>query len=810
MLIIKSLIIQNFRGIRLPLTINFTKGGKPTSVIVYGRNGTGKSSIVDAWEWLLTCKIDSLRKEGVSEKDFPHKSSGGDDSLVALEFSHSDINIVKSRFNKNKITSPLHEGKYSEFKNVCQHPNHLRYADLQEFVFKTKTEKYKYIARYFGLENFSKNQEGIQYALNKVNTLLRTHQADLQQRSKELKTLIACSHVSDTNILEYINAIAAKYTLPSIDAFSEHDAVNDGLAKIVGKSPITQELVSWKSFSTKLGNFYPIDISEAECEKLKTSYEDLIKGAESIKLLILSSLFEKSLEILPKLDDPNKCPVCNKTFDGDLYKHIETQHNALKLLNRKKQEFDRLKGVIENNFKSLERKLNEIQKEVPQLVMDTHGEFFSCIEALESALPAINDSFRGELKDLQAIDICSQDGFSLIAKIQDLEVDMKREVGEKIAKLEADENSKTLASDYRDLNFLCKVYIEYKVLETKVSFLERTYGHLEKVFTELTLYIQNKIQSIFDAISVDVVDYFNVLEGHNPYIKNPELKLVTGKDKAIELEIEFASEKVIPAFKFLSESQINSFGLSIFLASVKHFNTSFKFFILDDVINSFDAYKRPRVAQLFATKFKDFQILLLTHDQVFFEFMQKDFPEWQRYKFTGWDYTTGPKMMLARNYVEDIKKQIEEDNASVAGSILGRYLEWIFGQINQKMETPITYRVENMYTLMEFYTPLVKRFKEKLAKGNKRHQLMEYFDDFDSSTIFRNYCAHYKNETVPFTSTEIDGVLKKWLEIEEILFCKDCKSFIHYKSLSGDTYIKCDCGKLNLKDEVHYLPKIFA
>lgn len=803
MLIIKNLTIENFRGIRLPLTMNFTKGGKPTSVIVYGRNGTGKSSIVDAWEWLLTCKIDALRKEGVSEKDFPHKSSGGDNSFVQLELNHPTIKAVKSKFNKNKITSPLYEGNYSEFKALCQHPNHLRYADLQAFVFKTKTDKYKYIARYFGLENFSKNQEGIQFAFNKVNTLLQIHQADLQKRTSEIKALIKHNEIDDVAILEYINSIATRYSLPSIKSFSEHKQVDDGLAKIVGKNPVTQELVIWRSFLTKLTNFYPGDVNEAECKQLKDAYEDLRKDAESIKLLILSSLFENSLEILPKLDDPNKCPVCNKPFEGDLYKHIEAQHSVLKQLNSKKREFDRLKNTLENNFKALERKLKDVQKDPSQLVLDTYGYFFTCVEKLGAALPGIVNSFKGELKDLQAVDICSQEGFSYIVNIQGLELEIKRQVKERIVKLETDENSKTLASDYRDLSFVCKGYIEYKVLDTKVAYLGRVYGYLEKVFNELTLHIQSKIQNIFNAISADVVDYFNVLEGHNPYIKNPELKLMAGKDKAIELEIEFASEKVIPAFKFLSESQVNSFGLSIFLASVKHFNTSFKFFILDDIVNSFDAYKRPRVAQLFATKFSDFQILLLTHDQVFFDSIQRDFPEWQRYKFTGWDYTTGPKISLARNYVEEIRKQVEEDNPSVAGSILGRYIEWILGQLNQRMETPITYRVENIYTMMEFYNPLVKRFKDKLKKSDKVHVLLQYFDDFDTSTIFRNYCAHYKNEATPFTATEISEILNKWLVIEENLFCKDCKSFIQYKS-AGDTYIKCECGKLDLRDDVHY------
>ncbi len=35
---------------------------------------------------------------------------------------------------------------------------------------------------------------------------------------------------------------------------------------------------------------------------------------------------------------------------------------------------------------------------------------------------------------------------------------------------------------------------------------------------------------------------------------------ILDRDKAIELEIEFAGEELSPAFKVLSESQINSFG----------------------------------------------------------------------------------------------------------------------------------------------------------------------------------------------------------------------------------------------------------
>ncbi len=257
------------------------------------------------------------------------------------------------------------------------------------------------------------------------------------------------------------------------------------------------------------------------------------------------------------------------------------------------------------------------------------------------------------------------------------------------------------------------------------------------------------------------------------------------KDKAVELEIEFVSEKITPAFKFLSESQVNSFGLAIFLAAVKHFNNEFKFFILDDVVNSFDSFKRPKVSQLIATKFNDFQILMITHDQIFFDTVQRDFPEWQRYKFTSWDYTTGPKCKLSKNYSEEIQEYIDDDNPITTGQTLGRYLEWTFGVVNENMATPIQYKILNVYTLSEFYNPLIKRFKDKLKLANNQHKLLLLFEEFDTGTIFRNYCVHWKNEAIQFTSPEIDTMFKKWLEIEQMLFCTSCNhSFIMKKLIA--------------------------
>ena len=93
--------------------------------------------------------------------------------------------------------------------------------------------------------------------------------------------------------------------------------------------------------------------------------------------------------------------------------------------------------------------------------------------------------------------------------------------------------------------------------------------------------------------------------------------------------------------------------------------------------------------------------------------------------------------------------------------------------------------------------PFKKRVKDKLRNT---HTVYKMLAEFDTNTIFRNFCMHWKDGQ--FTSDEIEEIFKSWIDIETLLYCTNCRGYVMYDNSSQN--ISCRCGNLNLKDEKYY------
>lgn len=103
---IKSISITGIRGIKDSISLPLNE----KSVLLYGDNGTGKSSISDAIEWFYTDKVSHLSGGEIDLKDALRNSYQKDTDTVSIAISYNKnvIGATKSLFRKRgKLTFEL-------------------------------------------------------------------------------------------------------------------------------------------------------------------------------------------------------------------------------------------------------------------------------------------------------------------------------------------------------------------------------------------------------------------------------------------------------------------------------------------------------------------------------------------------------------------------------------------------------------------------------------------------------------------------------------------------------------------------------
>lgn len=122
---IKKLILRNFRGIdELPLTFN------PKMNVIFGINGAGKSSILDATVIMLSWAVNRIKHSGSSGKPITENDikNGASFSTIELETSAAKWKIVKARKGhgtpeeKSDYTDLNRFSKYIQSQIADNHP----------------------------------------------------------------------------------------------------------------------------------------------------------------------------------------------------------------------------------------------------------------------------------------------------------------------------------------------------------------------------------------------------------------------------------------------------------------------------------------------------------------------------------------------------------------------------------------------------------------------------------------------------------------------------------------------------------------
>ena len=794
---IKTIKINGLRGVREPLTLDLNK----KSILVYGDNGTGKSSVTDSFEWFFYDKIEHLSNEEIGRRK-------GRDALRNIFIPETEDSFIELTFDENKLDSKksidnslktFNSNETDDFKKFIASSFSerliLRYRDLVQFIIAGKTDKLKELQNIIGFSEVQNIRDLLKRNGARIARNIKSSNYDNLKNVQQSTILenLGQNAYTDEQLFDGANKLIKPLKL-EIEIKSRQD-INTVLKKIESKED--SELLNQINFYTKIkesvaqieGNVD--NINNSYCS-FYDSFNALKKDPEKVKNLQLLSLLQEGKSVLTKdVVEDDYCPLCQQEKSKiDLLQDLNLRIEELELLNKEKEKVDNnskdLQNTIKPNISAIEGLLTEklFEKE----------DYVKLKEAVEEIKTSLNNHLDESKKELTE-KLSDKEKIKFVKKeIEELTSELVKTIKKLTESKEANLKFKT----YTKLFQSAKAYVEYLKIEKEQSVLANQQGTFELLYEDFIKRQEEALNVFLTMFSNDINDFYTTM---NPNEKVEDIKLVPLKKNdelvGITIEYSFFNETHTPPIAYLSESHINCLGLSFFLASVRAFNKESKFFVLDDVISSFDRSHRYRFAQLLTTKFSDFQVILLTHEKEFFELVSSEVKSkgWilNNFKWTK-DNGTGIERGIA-DIKDRIKKKIEDKNTDGLGNDIRVYAERVMKRVALEMEAKVAYR-NNDINEKRMAPELLDAVQSKLSKASKELKQKADIPKIKGMPMFIGNTTSHDNSF----QESIEDLEAIWEDVKGLIhnfYCSDCDKFLSLKFYDNvENKIRCGCGNL--------------
>lgn len=251
---IRRITLSGFRGILNPLSLDFVKGNTSRSMIIHGSNGTGKSSITDAWEWFHSGRIAHLAREGAKEDSYPHCKADDNATFVEIEFVDGNLGTIHMHFDRSRVTRPIVTGNIATLRAMIPHPCQIRFEDLTRFVYLTKADRYDALAQLMGFMPQVEFQKSLRRILRQLGDAAEQRESTVDRLETELSRALDSSSLTEEAVVERLNELLTGYGLETSTSMESVRAASRLLTEKVEADPRAQELAELDAIKRAVQN----------------------------------------------------------------------------------------------------------------------------------------------------------------------------------------------------------------------------------------------------------------------------------------------------------------------------------------------------------------------------------------------------------------------------------------------------------------------------------------------------------------------------------------------------------------------------
>jgi energy-coupling factor transporter ATP-binding protein EcfA2 len=758
-------------------------------LVIYGPNGVGKSSIVDAFEFALTQQSTLFPENrlGVSwDAAAPHIKTGPGE--IAVELIDGSVKTeIGPDVDRSELTASVAAWiGLAEVSNFV-----LRRHMLLRFINERPQDRYALLAPFCNLGSFQIIEESLHSWVERLETervAQATKIAASEQRLRQVFKIGATSSVTGEVLVARINLALGEVGAASCSTTADLKDRKTELQTAIGGKDRTDRLAALgglKNQAQRLGRI--LDLLEALGALLSGLNEFEKAHAGRVQDVLIDLLAEGKRAI--EAAGLTSCPLCEQPIDRSVVlARIDERIREDEHIARARQTVAERRKILERPLADLSAAFRSFAEQWAGTVFDLlPPEYAQGTQLIQELLVAVDDKTltSARMEDLLArtqASLSSHDGVvvtldGLIAKEGGGEQRNKR--------LDAIGMIDAFLEGWAALQLLRS---EYKSVGERKRIIERIHGHAVEAR-------KAAVQTTLDRVSGTANSFYASLHpGEN--IGASKLAVRQVGQGSINLTTEFYGEDEHPLLHH-SESHLDTLGLCYFLALRKHEaekSPSFRLLILDDVMHSVDAEHRGRVARLLRDEFADHQIIITTHDVYFYDTLRKTLGSsgigYQT--ISGWDIARGP---ILGDPLTDLDIILDKngysarrsDDLSACG---GRFFEWVMKQLDERLQVSIAARFERRHDVTSLWQPLCAKLKRQRGFAAAYPLLAQ---GLDSTVWVRNACGAHDNRTESaVTPREVHEFVGYLADLYSATHCNECETFI---ARQPDDGWRCDCGK---------------
>ena len=795
-MILLSIEINCIRGIK-NLKLDFNGN----NACIYGDNGTGKSGLIDAIDFLI--KGDITRLSGVGSKNL---TLGRHGKYVTENINNSWVKAIVKLPNytekieiKRYLNNPgelVCEAKYrSEFEEVSKlavlQSHYLSRREILQFINSTEQDRARNIEKILNLYTLEKNRTCLQKAKKAIDDELKSYQSQEETYIKKISNEL---QVSSEDWIDIINNARMQLGANPIEDLKENSIVADlSLTKSsIHKTEITTSLQRIEDINKAF--FAGTNSLVEKISETKLAYERVLLLQEYKKFIDSIFLYEQGL----KLFKDDACPLCGQEIE-DKDKFIHTLQEKIDKLKDVKNAFN----IYQNSTKQLLESLTSIKQLFSLIDFGNLSNYMDCqnLQDMSVELGVFYDAIEnGKFSSALVEDFLNKHYENILKNYID-------DLCKRLANIALDQKEAyyKLLVDV-DANYKMLVQVQQKI-NSFTNFAYRANLLLNSYVASQT----NTLNDMYTAIQDRFSSLYKIIHESD---ENEFISVFSRKASSLELQVKFKDGEMYPPNAVHSEGHQDSMGICLFFAlSEKISNNKLNLVLLDDVVMSIDIDHRKNFCKLLKDEFPHKQFIITTHDYIWRKELENQGVVRKNniIHFKSWDINHGPYVEIGSNIWDSINNFLAMGEKHEAIGLMRYYMEEFFSDMCEKYKLKVPYSTTRKWCLEEVLIPVcfhyrnaIRKAKESAISFKKSTEKIEAFErqynnSFNNLQIERwtiNPSTHFVSWAQNLSIEELKSTCLAVKEFCNLFECPNCKSLIKINSDINlvPQNIYCDCG----------------